>query len=168
MTIYRQAAPVAATNRLALFTLGLFGLFPASLTMAVLRFTLALPFLKAGMTDWDGWFTLSFGVKARFGDLMLHIFGAEYPLPMADRMALFASVAEVALPILLIVGLATRYAAVGLLVMTAVIQLSVPDGWQNFHLPWAAMELAILTFGPGLLSLDYALGLDRVSRRSAQ
>jgi putative oxidoreductase len=168
MTTYRQAAPVAATNPLARFTLALFGLFPASLTTAVLRLTLALPFLKAGMTDWDGWFTLSFGVKARFGDLMLHVFGVEYPLPAPEWMALGASVAEVALPLLLIVGLATRYAAAGLLAMTAVIQLTFPDGWQNFHLPWAAMELAILTFGPGKLSLDYALGLDRVSRPELQ
>jgi putative oxidoreductase len=123
-----------------------------------------LPFLKAGMTDWDGWFTLSFGVKARFGDFMLHVFGAQYPFPMPELMALGAGVAEVALPILLLVGLATRYAAAGLLVMTGIIQLTFPEGWQNFHLPWAAMALAILTFGPGRIALDYALGLDRVSR----
>ncbi len=49
--------------------------------------------------------------------------------------------------------------------MTAIIQLTVPDGWMNFHLPWAAMELAILTFGPGRIALDYALGLDTASRR---
>jgi uncharacterized membrane protein YphA (DoxX/SURF4 family) len=35
---------------------------------------------------------------------------------------------------------------------------------MNFHLPWAAMALAILTFGPGKIALDWALGLDRVSR----
>jgi len=48
--------------------------------------------------------------------------------------------------------------------MTAIIQLTVPDGWQNFHLPWASMELAILTFGPGKIALDWVLGLDRQSR----
>jgi putative oxidoreductase len=42
--------------------------------------------------------------------------------------------------------------------------LTVPDGWQNFHLPLASMELAILTFGPGKIALDYVLGLDQVSR----
>ena len=50
------------------------------------------------------------------------------------------------------------------LVMTGIIQLTVPDGWQNFHLPWAAMALAILTFGPGKIALDYLLGIDPVSR----
>ena len=48
--------------------------------------------------------------------------------------------------------------------MTAIIQLTVPDGWQNFHLPWAAMALAILTFGPGRAALDYVLGLESGAR----
>ena len=63
-------------------------------------------------------------------------------------------------PILLAFGLLTRYAALGLLAMTAVIQLTYPDGWQNFHLPWAAMALAIMAFGPGAISLDRLLGID--------
>jgi len=46
------------------------------------------------------------------------------------------------------------FAALGLLLMTSVIQLVVPDGWANFHLPWAAMAIAIIALGPGLLSLD--------------
>jgi putative oxidoreductase len=145
----------------------LFGLFPMSLTMVVLRVTLALPFWRSGLTKWDGWFTLSFGAKALFADeFKLHIFGAEYPYPAPELMACASAVGEVALPVLLLLGLGTRYAALGLLGMTAVIQLTVPDGWMNFHLPWASMELAILTFGPGKIALDYLLGLDTVSRPS--
>ena len=64
-----------------------------------------------------------------------------------------ASTAEIALPILLALGLLTRYAALGLLGMTAVIQLTYPDDWTNFHLHWAAMALAIMVFGPGAISL---------------
>ncbi len=59
---------------------------------------------------------------------------------------------------LLLAGLATRYAALGLLLMTGVIQLTVPEGWANFHLYWAALALAILALGPGPLSLDALLG----------
>jgi putative oxidoreductase len=44
--------------------------------------------------------------------------------------------------------------------MTAVIQLVYPDGWQNFHLPWATMALAIMAFGPGAISIDRLFGLD--------
>ena len=154
-------APMTRANPLARFTGALFGLVPLSLTMLVLRIALALPFLRAGQTDWDDWFVLSFGVKARFADLQLHLFGAAYPIPQPDLMALAASVAEVALPALLIIGLGTRYAALGLLVMTGVIQLSFPDGWANFHLYWASLALAIMTFGPGRIALDYVLGIDR-------
>jgi len=48
----------------------------------------------------------------------------------------------------------TCLAALGLLAMTAVIQLTVPEGWANFHLPWAAMALALVAFGGGAASLD--------------
>ena len=41
--------------------------------------------------------------------------------------------------------------------MTAIIQLTVPDGWLTYHLPWAAMALALAAFGAGPLSLDQAL-----------
>jgi hypothetical protein len=44
--------------------------------------------------------------------------------------------------------------------LTATIQLTYPDGWANFHLYWAATVLAILTFGPGAISLDRLVGLD--------
>jgi len=39
--------------------------------------------------------------------------------------------------------------------MTGVIQLVVPEGWANFHLPWAALATAIMALGPGKLSLDH-------------
>jgi putative oxidoreductase len=39
------------------------------------------------------------------------------------------------------------------LVMTLVVELTVPDGWP-VHLTWAAMALGIMAWGPGRLSLD--------------
>lgn len=165
MSMKASLASPAAANPLARFTLALFGRFPISLTMLVLRVTLALPFWKSGLTKWDGWFTLSFGARALFTDeFKLHLLGAEYPFPAPALMAYASALAEVCLPVVLVLGLGTRYAALGLLVMTGIIQLTVPDGWQSFHLPWAAMALAILTFGPGKIALDYLLGLDTVSR----
>lgn len=143
------------------FTHALFGFAPASLALIVLRLTLARPFFASGLTRWDGWFTLSFGTKVLFSDeYRLHLFGAEIAFPQPELVATMASTAEIVLPILLAFGLLTRYAALGLLGMTAVIQLTYPDGWQNFHLPWAAMALTIMAFGPGALSLDRLLGLD--------
>lgn len=157
---------LAAANPFARLTSGLFGLWPMSVTLLVLRLTLALPFWKSGLTKWDGWFTISFGAKALFTDeYRLHLFGAEYPFPYPETMALASAVGEIALPLLLVFGFLTRYAALGILAMTAIIQLTYPDGWQNFHLPWAAMALGLLTFGGGRIALDYWLGLDGEPRR---
>jgi putative oxidoreductase len=74
---------------------------------------------------------------------------------MPTVFAYLDAVAEIVLPLLLIAGLATRFSALALLVMTAVIQLVVPEGWANFHLPWAALAVAIMALGPGRLSLDH-------------
>jgi putative oxidoreductase len=72
-------------------------------------------------------------------------------------MAWLSGVAEIVLPVLLVLGLATRFAGLGLLAMTAIIQLTIPDGWANFHLPWAAMALAVMAYGPGRISLDHLI-----------
>ena len=161
MSVQAASYGPALANPVARFTRGLFGLLPASLALLILRLTLALPFYKSGLTRWDGWFTLSFGAKALFSDeYRLHLFGAEIAFPYSDLVAALSSTAEIVLPILLAFGFLTRYAAAGLLGMTAVIQLVYPDGWMNFHLPWATMALAIMAFGPGAVSLDRLLGLD--------
>ena len=88
---------------------------------------------------------------------LLHLFGAEIAYPAPILMAWLSGVAEIVLPILLVFGLATRFAGLGLLVMTAIIQLTIPDGWANFHLPWAAMALAVMAYGPGRISLDHLI-----------
>ena len=88
----------------------------------------------------------------------LHILGGEYPFPMPVVVAHLVGMAEITLPILLILGLGTRFVALGLLIMTGIIQLTIPEGWANFHLPWASMALAIIALGPGSLSLDRVIG----------
>lgn len=134
---------------------------PASLPLLALRVALAVPFWKSGLTKWDGFLQLSGGALYLFGqEFKLHILGNQYPYPFPVAAAYAAGIAELVLPALLVLGLGTRFAALGLLLMTAVIQLTVPDGWANFHLPWAAMAIALVTFGGGDLSLDRFL-LDR-------
>jgi putative oxidoreductase len=162
MTAEPAAAPLRRANPLARLTGALFGALPASLSLVALRVALAVPFWNSGMTKWDGFLSLSFGAQQLFVDeFKLHWFGAEYPFPYPGVMAMASALGETILPVLLVLGLATRWAALGLLVMTAVIELVVPDGWANFHLPWAAMALAIMTFGPGRIALDRLLGIDR-------
>ena len=122
----------------------------------LLRIALAVPFFKSGLTKWDGFLSPSPAAVFLFEDeFKLHIFGQAYDFPIPDVLAWLDSIAEIVLPILLVVGLATRLSALGFLVMTGVIQLVVPDGWANFHLPWAALAVAIIALGPGSLSLDH-------------
>jgi len=156
------SAPLMRANPVARLTDALFGWLPMSLAMLALRLAVAVPFWKSGMTKWDGFLTLSFGAQQLFVDeFKLHLFGGEYAFPFPETMATLSALGETILPVLLVFGLATRYAALGILAMTAIIQLTVPDGWANFHLPWAAMALAIMTFGPGRIALDRILGLER-------
>jgi putative oxidoreductase len=124
----------------------------------VLRIALAAPFFKSGLTKWDGFLSLSPAAAYLFEDeFKLHILGEAYDFPMPIAVAYLDGIAEIVLPVLLVIGLATRFSALALLVMTGVIQLVVPDGWANFHLPWAGLALAIIALGPGALSLDHLL-----------
>jgi putative oxidoreductase len=72
-------------------------------------------------------------------------------------MAFVVGSAEILLPILLVLGLLTRLAGLGLLLMTLVVQLTVPEGWP-IHVTWVAMALAIMAWGPGRISLDHWMG----------
>jgi putative oxidoreductase len=130
-------------------------LLPASLASLVLRFGLAVPFFKSGLTKWDGFLQISDTPELLFTEeFKLHIFGRLIDYPFPRLVAWGSSLGEIILPILLVLGLGTRFAALGLLIMTALIQLTIPDGWANFHLPWAAMAIAIIVIGPGKFSLD--------------
>jgi putative oxidoreductase len=131
----------------------------------LLRVALAVPFFKSGLTKWDGFLSLAPTAEFLFEDeFKLHIFGRTFNFPFPDTLALVDSVAEIILPVFLVVGLATRLSALGLLTMTGIIQLVVPEGWANFHLPWASLSVAIIALGPGELSLDHLIALSRARR----
>lgn len=128
-----------------------------SLTQFVLRLALAVPFLKSGWLKWDGVLSLSDTAVYLFTDeFRLHLPGGPYPFPAPMAVAFLTACAETVLPLMLVAGLATRLVASALLIMTAVIQLTIPDGWP-VHLTWAAMALAIMAWGPGRIALDTVL-----------
>lgn len=92
-----------------------------------------------------------------------YLFEEEYALPLIPPhlAAVGATLAEHILPVLLVLGLMTRGAALGLLGMTLVIQTFVyPEAWSTHGL-WAACLLPLVARGPGALSLDALLGLDK-------
>jgi putative oxidoreductase len=126
-----------------------------SLTQLVLRCALAVPFWRSGVNKWDGFLQLSDVAVLLFAsEFKLHLPGGPYDFPAPALIAFSSGSAEILLPILLVLGLATRLAAFGLLVMTLVIQLTVPDGWP-LHITWAAMALGIMAWGPGRVSFDH-------------
>jgi putative oxidoreductase len=127
--------------------------FP-SLTQLVLRLALAVPFWKSGILKWDGFLHLNDTAITLFTDeFKLHLPGGPYNFPAPAVMAFLSGCGEVGFSILLVLGLGTRFAATGLLFMTLIVELTVPDGWP-VHITWAAMALAIMAWGPGRLSLD--------------
>ena len=128
-----------------------------SLTQLVLRCGLAVPFWRSGVNKWDGFLQLNDTAVLLFSsEFKLHLPGGPYDFPMPAVMAFAAGSAEILLPILLLFGLATRLAALGLLLMTLIVQLTVPDGWP-IHLTWAAIALGVMAWGPGRVSLDHLI-----------
>ena len=129
-----------------------------SLTQLVLRLALAVPFWKSGILKWNGFLQLNDTAIYLFTDeFKLHLPGGPYDFPAPAVTAFLAGSAEIIFPLLLVLGLGTRFAALGLLFMTGIVELTVPEGWP-IHITWAAMALAIMAWGPGRLSIDHALG----------
>jgi putative oxidoreductase len=128
-----------------------------SLTQLALRLALAVPFWRSGVNKWDGFLRLNDTAIYLFSsEFKLHLPGGPYPFPAPEVVAFASGTAEIALPVLLVLGLAARMSALGLLIMTVVVQLTVPDGWP-VHVTWAAMALGIMAWGPGRISLDHLL-----------
>ncbi len=92
-------------------------------------------------------------------DTTLELFTDEYKVPLLppEFAAHLALGIELTTPVLLVLGLFTRAAALVLLAMTTVIEIFVyPLAWPT-HIQWAAMLLVLLCRGPGRLSLDQVL-----------
>ncbi|MBC9878846.1 DoxX family protein [Bradyrhizobium sp. INPA01-394B] len=129
-----------------------------SLVQLVVRVALAVPFWRSGILKWNGFLKLSDTAVALFSDeFMLHLPGGPYHFPVPTAMAFLSGLGEVCFPVLLILGLGTRFAGLGLLFMTVIVELTVPDGWP-IHLTWAAMALSIMCWGPGRFSIDHFAG----------
>ena len=123
---------------------------PQSLISLAARIFPAAVFWRSGQTKIEG-FHVTENAVALFKD--------EYALPLIDPAlaANIAAFAEHFFPFLLVIGLASRLAALALLTMTAVIEIFVyPDAWP-IHGVWATCFLVVIARGPGVFSLDHLL-----------
>ena len=121
---------------------------PSSLILLVQRLGIAAVFFMSGRTKVDGLLTVN--------ESAFELFRYEYALPLVppEAAAYAATYSEHLFPLLLALGLFTRFSATALLVMTLVIQVLVyPDAWPT-HLSWAGLLLPLVAFGGGKLSLD--------------
>ena len=161
--------------------------FASPLTSLAARLLVAKVFLDSGATKWSAWFEFN---QQKYDLFIWEFFCPDPPRPNAlqlcdpvtldyaaspativwiERLALTAGILEVVLPVLLIIGLFSRVAAAGLLAMTLFIQFAVFPSWSHWWNPAAWWTLACATtlaFGPGVLSLDVLVGIERSGRKS--
>jgi putative oxidoreductase len=125
--------------------------------------TIASPLFDLGVRVYLGWEFFSSGLT-RFADFkngtfdnQVFLFELEHPVPGLDptAAAYLTTGAEIILPIMLVLGLFGRFAAAGLLFMTAVIEFTY--GHFDVHVLWAFLAAMIFIKGPGALSLDTLL-----------
>jgi putative oxidoreductase len=112
-----------------------------------LRVAVATVFWNSAMAKLANW------------DTTIELFTEEYKVPLLppEIAANLALSIELTTPVLLVLGLLTRPAALVLLGMTTVIEIFVyPQAWPT-HIQWAAMLLVLLCRGAGKLSLDHVL-----------
>lgn len=131
---------------------------PEGIALLVNRVALAGIFWRSGRTKVEE------GTALTINDTAYFLFEHEYtglPLPV-DLAVPLATWAEHLFPILLVLGLFTRFAALSLMLMTLMIQIFVyPEAWWATHILWVAMAAILVARGGGLFSLDALLASRR-------
>ena len=116
----------------------------------VIRLWVANVFWKAGLTKIASW------------ESTVALFTYEYHVPLlSPELAAFLGTAvELSMPVLLVLGLGTRFGAAVLFLFNIVAVISYPDlneiGLKD-HQYWGLLLLVLLLHGPGKLSIDHFL-----------
>ena len=128
-----------------------------------LRLHVAWQFLKSGLLKLEDW------------DTTLALFQDEYRVPLlAPSLAAVAGTAgETVFPLLLIVGLLTRYAALGMSLVNVMAVVSyahvlLAEGFEaalGQHYLWGTILLVLIVFGGGRVAVDAWFARQRVSSR---
>jgi putative oxidoreductase len=165
------ARPAAGSNSIIALIVdklvALCGVIPYALVALGLRFVMARVFFLSGQEKIDGPvvpidlgirdFEFSVVLPAQIKDSTFQMFATQYAnLPIAPTTAAYLfGYAEFVLPICLVLGFATRFAALGLLVMTLLMQFYVlPAMWWPAHVYWVLILLVLMSVGPGAVSID--------------
>lgn len=109
-------------------------------------------------------FLVSGWLKFSRWDSTIALFENEYHVPVLSPQmaAVMATAGELGLSMLLILGLCSRAAALGLFLVNAVAVISYPDlspaGLKD-HVLWGALLLVLAIYGPGKIAADHRIGL---------
>lgn len=100
-------------------------------------------FWKSGRVSWQSF------------DSTLFLFKHEFKVPLVSpEFAAYSSTFfELACPVFIVLGLATRFATIPLIFMTLVIEFTYTHSDQ--HIVWLLFLTLILAKGPHMLSIDY-------------
>ena len=129
---------------------GLAERIPYSIVALVSRLAVASVFWRSGQTK-----VIGFSIREETFALFRDVY--KVPLLPPDVAAYVSTISEHVFSVLLVIGLASRLSAIGLLFMTAVIELFIfPDGWPE-HILWTGLLLQIVARGPGATSLDHLI-----------
>jgi putative oxidoreductase len=108
-------------------------------------------FIKSGLVKVSDW------------GATLALFRDEYKVPLLppELAAYVGAFGELVFPVLIVVGLMSRFSAAGLFVVNVIAVVSYPQLWGfdcpagiNSHFYWGSLLMAIVVFGPGLISAD--------------
>jgi putative oxidoreductase len=141
---------------------------PYALVALALRLVMARVFFLDGQTRVDGphvgfnlyGFDVSLVLPMQVKTETVFTFLTQYAaLPVPGAIAAYlVGYAEFVLPVMLVLGFGTRIAALGLLIMTAMIQVFVlPEALWTAHVYWDALLLVLLSRGPGQISVDHVI-----------
>jgi putative oxidoreductase len=144
---WSPASPAGSIAALPLRAIALVERIPVAIPQLLFRFGMALVFWRSAQSKLASW------------DTTLLLFREEYKVPVLppELAAYLATGVELAAPVLLVLGSATRLGAVAMLAMALVIQLFVyPQSYPD-HLLWAGPLLYLVLRGPGAVSLDHLI-----------
>ncbi len=117
------------------------------LAQAAARLYIAWVFFASGLTKLRDW------------DSTLLLFEYEYAVPLLSfkAAAYLATFGEILLPVLLVIGLGSRFAAAGLFIINIVAVISLEEiapAALYLHYIWGILLLQVFIWGGGLLSMD--------------
>lgn len=129
----------------AVLSKGLDSLQPASLLLS--RLYVGQVFFLSGLTKLRDW------------DITVSLFTDEYKVPLLPPAvaAFMGTAGELVLPVMLVLGLGGRFAALGLSVLNVVAVISLAEiapAALAYHYLWGALLGYLVVFGPGAWSVD--------------